>query len=99
MVINISGGSDADAFDAWLKSFNDPNMYRVAHLAYGFGPNAALPVMLWKMNEYGVARNGALGNIGGILPLIYLKASLQPKTIRWYLPELQRMAGWSADTG
>lgn len=67
MVINISGGSDADAFDAWLKSFNDPNMYRVAHLAYGFGPNAKLSgnvvedERVWGCTEWG------FGNIGGIL--------------------------------
>jgi len=67
MVVNISGGSDADAFDAWLKSFNDPNMYRVAHLAYGFGPNAKLSgnvvedERVWGCTEWG------FGNIGGIL--------------------------------
>ena len=41
-IVKIEGGTDAAEFDAWLKSFNDPQMLKVAHLAYGFGPNAKI---------------------------------------------------------
>ena len=32
------GGGEAATFWGWLVGFNDPNMYRVAHYAYGFNP-------------------------------------------------------------
>ena len=41
-ITKIEGGSDAKDFEAWLKSFNDPNMFLCAHISYGFGPNAKL---------------------------------------------------------
>lgn len=67
MVTEVYGGTDAKAFEDWLKSFNDPGMFRVAHLAYGFGPNAQLngdvveDERVWGCTEWG------FGNIGGIL--------------------------------
>jgi leucyl aminopeptidase (aminopeptidase T) len=30
-ITKIEGGAEADIFADWLKSFNDPNMYRIAH--------------------------------------------------------------------
>ncbi len=66
-IVNIEGGSDAAEFEAWLKSFNDPQMFKVAHLAYGFGPNAKLSgdivedERVWGCTEWG------FGNVGGIL--------------------------------
>ncbi len=38
VVTNVSGGKDADIFREWLASFNDPNMYRLAHYSMGFNP-------------------------------------------------------------
>jgi leucyl aminopeptidase (aminopeptidase T) len=37
-ITNIEGGEEARAFDQWLGQFDDPNMYRLAHLSYGFNP-------------------------------------------------------------
>lgn len=38
-VVNISGeGRDAKTFKSWLESFNDPNMFRLAHYSQGFNP-------------------------------------------------------------
>lgn len=37
-IVNIEGGSQADIFRNWLASFNDPNMYRLAHYSIGFNP-------------------------------------------------------------
>lgn len=38
IVTEIKGGKDAERFKAWLASFNDPNMYRLAHYSLGFNP-------------------------------------------------------------
>lgn len=37
-VTNIEGGAQASTFKNWLASFNDPNMYRLAHYSLGFNP-------------------------------------------------------------
>ena len=34
----VSGGSEASRFERWLASFNNPLMYQIAHLSYGFNP-------------------------------------------------------------
>jgi leucyl aminopeptidase (aminopeptidase T) len=34
----IEGGSEAKIFENWLKGFNDPNMFRLAHYSLGFNP-------------------------------------------------------------
>lgn len=38
VVEKISGGKDAEIFSQWLSSFDDPNMYRLAHYSIGFNP-------------------------------------------------------------
>ncbi len=38
VVTKIEGGKDAEKFKAWLESFNDPNMFRLAHYSLGFNP-------------------------------------------------------------
>lgn len=64
-IVDVDGdGSDAVEYDAWLKSFNDPNMYLAAHLSFGFGPNAKLSgdivedERVWGSTEWG------FGNVG-----------------------------------
>ena len=37
----VKGGSEADRFWGWLGGFDDPNMYRMAHYAYGFNPGVS----------------------------------------------------------
>ena len=38
-VVRVYGdGDEARIFDEWLKSFNDPNMFRLAHYSQGFNP-------------------------------------------------------------
>ena len=37
-VTKIEGGKDAERFKAWLESFDDPNMFRLAHYSLGFNP-------------------------------------------------------------
>lgn len=41
-ITKIEGGSEARILETWLKSFNDPKMFQLAHYAYGFNPGARL---------------------------------------------------------
>lgn len=41
-ITEISGDSDAAVFRAWLDSFNDDNMYRLAHYSLGFNPGVTM---------------------------------------------------------
>lgn len=41
-VTEIKGGAQAVQFKEWLESFNDPEMFRLAHVSYGFNPGAEL---------------------------------------------------------
>ena len=43
VVTGIHGGSEAKTFEQWLRSFNDPNMYRIAHYSLGFNPGVTQP--------------------------------------------------------
>lgn len=66
-IVKVEGGSSAQAFAAWLKGFNDPNMYLVAHASYGLGPFAKLSgeivedERVWGCSEWG------FGNVGPML--------------------------------
>ncbi|MBI5838859.1 MAG: aminopeptidase [Chloroflexi bacterium] len=59
-VTRIRGGRKADEFRAWLESFNDPNMFRLAHGCYGFNPGARLSgnvledERIWGCTEWGL---------------------------------------------
>jgi len=37
-VTEIEGGHEARVFERWLASFNNRQMYRIAHLSFGFNP-------------------------------------------------------------
>jgi leucyl aminopeptidase (aminopeptidase T) len=37
-VTEIKGGKEARILEGFLSSFDDPNMYRIAHLSFGFNP-------------------------------------------------------------
>ncbi len=41
-ITEITGGKTAKAWSAWMHSFNDPGMFRIAHATYGVHPNAVL---------------------------------------------------------
>lgn len=59
-VIDIEGGREAVEFKNWLESFNDPNMFRLAHICYGFNPGAKLTgnivedERIWGCTEWGL---------------------------------------------
>ena len=59
-VVHISGGRQADELRRWLESFDDPNMFRLAHGCYGFNPGARLcgnvleDERIWGCTEWGL---------------------------------------------
>lgn len=59
-VVQISGGRKADELRAWLESFDDTNMFRLAHGCYGFNPGARLTgnviedERVWGCTEWGL---------------------------------------------
>lgn len=59
-ILSVSGGSQAHAFEMWLHSFDDPNMFRVAHCSYGLNPGARLTgnvledERVWGCMEWGI---------------------------------------------
>lgn len=60
VITDISGGQDAVQFEAFLKSFDDPGMFKMAHIAYGFNPGAKLTgnivedERVWGCTEWGI---------------------------------------------
>lgn len=64
-VIGVTGGREAAIYERWLKSFNDDNMLRLAHLSYGCNPGARLTGnVLEDERIFGVLEWG-LGNQSG----------------------------------
>jgi leucyl aminopeptidase (aminopeptidase T) len=63
---NIEGATEAKQFEAWLNGFNDPNMFLMAHVCYGFNPNAKLRGIclederIWGATEWGIGSVGPM---------------------------------------
>ena len=59
-IVEVKGGREAIEFERWLKSFNDPNMFKLAHICYGFNPGAKLTgnivedERVWGCTEWGI---------------------------------------------
>ena len=59
-ITKVEGGVQAREFDAWMNSFNHPQMKRLAHLSYGFHPGAKLTgdivedERVWGSTEWGI---------------------------------------------
>ncbi|NPV69326.1 MAG: aminopeptidase [Firmicutes bacterium] len=64
-VIDIAGGPGAITFVKWLEGLNDPNMFRLAHVCYGFNPGARLTgnvledERVWGCTEWGMGYQSA----------------------------------------
>jgi len=62
-ITEIEGGHEAKQYEAWLRSFNHPNMLRMAHVCYGFNPGARLTgdivedERVWGCTEWGVGNH------------------------------------------
>jgi len=65
VVKGIEGGSEARVFESWLRSFNDPKMFNVAHISYGCNPGAKLTgniledERIWGAVEWGLGNQAA----------------------------------------
>ena len=59
-IVKFEGGKEAVEHEAWLRSFNDPNMLKMAHICYGFNPGAKLTgdivedERVWGCVEWGI---------------------------------------------
>ncbi len=59
-VVSVKGGSEAKRFERWLKSFDDPGMFNIAHISYGCNPGAKLTgniledERVWGAVEWGI---------------------------------------------
>ena len=42
IIQEVKGGKQAREFKAWLESFDDENMLKLAHMCYGLNPGAKL---------------------------------------------------------
>ncbi len=42
IIKEISGGIEAEIFRKWMASLKDENMYRIAHICYGYNPGARI---------------------------------------------------------
>ena len=70
-VVEVRGGNEATEYEKWLKSFDDPNMFKLAHISYGFNPGAKLSgniledERVWGATEWGLgylSEHNAPGN-------------------------------------
>jgi len=71
-IVEISGKEEAQIVKKWLKNLNDPEMYRLAHVCYGFNPGAKLSGLctederVWGSTEWGFGYQGPMFNGIGI---------------------------------
>jgi len=71
-IIEIRGGEEAKKVKRWLESLNDPKMYYLAHVCYGFNPGAKLTGLctederIWGSTEWGIGHQGPMfqGDLG-----------------------------------
>lgn len=60
IITAVSGGEEAKIYEDYLKSFQDPGMLKMAHIAYGFNPGAKITgnivedERVWGCTEWGI---------------------------------------------
>jgi leucyl aminopeptidase (aminopeptidase T) len=63
-IVKLEGGWEAKEYERWLKSFNHPQMLKLAHIDYGFNPGARLSgncvedERVWGATEWGIGYIG-----------------------------------------
>jgi 2,5-dihydroxypyridine 5,6-dioxygenase len=65
-VVKIEGGNEATEYEKWLKSFNHPQMLKLAHVCYGFNPGAKLTGVVLEDERIWGATQWGIGNVGDI---------------------------------
>ena len=66
-VVKIEGGKEAIEYEKWLKSFNHPQMLKLAHVCYGFNPGARLTGVMIEDERIWGATEWGIGNVGPFL--------------------------------
>ena len=66
-IVKIEGGKQAVEFEAWLKSFNHPRMFNLAHTGYGFNPGAKFPGEALEDERVWGGTSWGIGHIGSSL--------------------------------
>ncbi|NLB51305.1 MAG: leucyl aminopeptidase [Clostridiaceae bacterium] len=65
-IVDIEGQSEAMFVKKWLADMNDPRMYHLAHICYGFNPGAQLTGLctederVWGSTEWGFGYQGPM---------------------------------------
>lgn len=68
-ITEISGGEEARRYEAWLESFDHPQMLRVSHAGIGFHPGARLMGDILQDQRVWGSTTWGFGSIGaGMLP-------------------------------
>jgi 2,5-dihydroxypyridine 5,6-dioxygenase len=71
-IAQIRGKREAEIINGWLKRLNDPGMFNLAHVCYGFNPGAVLSGLctederVWGSTEWGMGYQGPM--FDGALP-------------------------------
>ncbi|MCK5094450.1 MAG: leucyl aminopeptidase [Spirochaetes bacterium] len=71
-IVEVNGQEEAKILRNWLKKLDDPNMYNLAHICYGFNPGAVLTGLgtederVWGSTEWGNGYQGPMfeGSLG-----------------------------------
>ncbi|MEW8960094.1 MAG: leucyl aminopeptidase [Moorella sp. (in: firmicutes)] len=71
-IVEINGQEEAKKLSNWLKKLDDPKMYYLAHVCYGFNPGAKLTGLctederVWGSTEWGIGYQGPMfqGSLG-----------------------------------
>jgi leucyl aminopeptidase (aminopeptidase T) len=95
----VLGSGAADTFRSWLASFDDPNMYRMAHYAYGFNPGVSRLTGRIVEDErvfgsltFGFGRNAASHTDCLVLrPTVYLDGVEIEREGKYVHPDLVRL--------
>jgi 2,5-dihydroxypyridine 5,6-dioxygenase len=63
-ITTIEGGREASMFESWLRNWNHPQMLRLAHVCYGFLPNAVLTGVIAEDERIWGSTQWGIGNVG-----------------------------------
>lgn len=68
-IVKITGGAQATQFENWLKVWNDPQMFKMAHTCYGFNPGAKISGQLGEDERVWGCTQWGMGSIGKMIAL------------------------------
>lgn len=66
-VVHVEGGREAREFEQWLRSFDDPRMFVLAHVCWAFNPGARITGDILEDERVWGATEWGLGDIGAVL--------------------------------